>query len=852
MEEFTSPRLVAVNIEQEMRQSYMDYAMSVIVGRALPDVRDGLKPVHRRALYAMFDLSNDWNRSYKKSARIVGDVIGKYHPHGDTAVYDTIVRMAQDFSLRYPLVDGQGNFGSVDGDPPAAMRYTEIRMTRIASEMLNDIERDTVNFIANYDDSTEEPVVLPAKVPNLLINGSSGIAVGMSTNIPPHNLGEVVDGLFALLNDPTLTSIDLMQYIRGPDFPTAGFIHGMAGIREAYETGKGIVHMRARTSFEENERTNKSTIIVNELPFQVNKARLIERMADLVNEKHIEGISDLRDESDRGGMRIVIELKKDVIPDVVLNQLYKMTQMQDSFGIILLAIVNERPQLLTLKDILVHFLTHRREVVRRRTAFNLGKAQERLHLLEGLKIALENIDAVIQIIRSGDSPTNVRQELVARFALSEIQAQAILDMRLQRLTQLEQGKILDEHAEILALIQQLEHILANPSEIDAIIREELEDIRTRFADERRTEIIAATADLSIEDLIAEEDMVVTISHAGYIKRNATSQYRSQRRGGKGMVGATTREEDFVEHLFVSSTHSYLLFFTSFGRVHWVKVHEIPQGSRTAKGKAIINLLPLGEGENISAFLPVREFKEDTSVVFSTRNGRVKKTDLMAYSNPRTGGIIAISLDDNDEVIGVRMANSNQDILLSTRNGKAIRFSEKDVRPTGRSTQGVKGISLEADDEVVSLAVLNPDETLLTVSSLGYGKRSSVDEYRVQSRAGKGVLTMRTTDKTGEVVGVRQVTDEDHLMLITDSGRIIRLRMRELRTIGRNTQGVRLFDIDPKERVVSLALLAEDDEYEETAEETDGEIGEETQAEENGQESGPVSVEENSSNIEEDI
>ena len=851
MEESTSPRLVPVNIEQEMRQSYMDYAMSVIVGRALPDVRDGLKPVHRRVLYAMFDLSNDWNRSYKKSARIVGDVIGKYHPHGDTAVYDTIVRMAQDFSLRYPLVDGQGNFGSVDGDPPAAMRYTEIRMTRIASEMLNDIERDTVNFIANYDDSTEEPVVLPAKVPNLLINGSSGIAVGMSTNIPPHNLGEVIDGLFALLNDPTLTSIDLMQYIRGPDFPTAGFIHGMAGIREAYETGKGIVHMRARTFFEENERTNKSTIIVNELPFQVNKARLIERMADLVNEKRIEGISDLRDESDRDGMRIVIELKKDVIPDVVLNQLYKMTPMQDSFGIILLAIVNERPQLLTLKDVLVYFLTHRREVVRRRTAYNLGKAQERLHLLEGLKIALENLDAVIQIIRSGDSPANVRQELMARFALSEIQSQAILDMRLQRLTQLEQGKILDEHAETLALIQKLEYILANPSEIDAIIREELQDIRTRFTDERRTEIIAATADLSIEDLIAEEDMVVTISHAGYIKRNATSQYRSQRRGGKGMVGATTREEDFVEHLFVSSTHSYLLFFTSFGRVHWVKVHEIPQGSRAAKGKAIINLLPLGEGENISAFLPVREFTEDTSVVFSTRNGLVKKTDLMAYSNPRTGGIIAISLDDNDEVIGVRMTKSNQEILLSTRNGKAIRFSEADVRATGRSTQGVKGITLDTDDEVVSLAVLNPDETLLTVSSLGYGKRSSVDEYRVQSRAGKGVLTMRTTDKTGEVVGVRQVTDEDHLMLITDSGRIIRLRMRELRTIGRNTQGVRLFDIDPKERVVSLALLAEDDE-EETDEETSGEISEETQVGENGQESGLVSVEEKSSNTEEDI
>ena len=798
-----------VNIEQEMRQSYMDYAMSVIIGRALPDVRDGLKPVHRRVLYAMSDLGNDWNRPYKKSARIVGDVIGKYHPHGDTAVYDTIVRMAQEFSLRYPLVDGQGNFGSIDGDPPAAMRYTEIRMTRMAAELLTDLDRDTVDFIANYDDSSQEPSVLPAKLPNLLINGSSGIAVGMSTNIPPHNLGEVVDALVALLADSTLSSGQLMQYIHGPDFPTGGFIHGLPGIREAYETGKGIVQIRARTSIEENDRTGKSSLIVEEIPFQINKARLIERIADLVNEKRIEGISDLRDESDREGMRIVIELKKDVVPDVVLNQLYKMTPMQDSFGVILLAIVDERPQLLTLKYSLVHFLNHRRDVVRRRTAFTLAKAQDRLHLLDGLKIALDNLDAVIQLIRAGDSPSNVRRQLTTRFVLSEVQAQAILDMRLQRLTQLEQGKIIDEHTETVSVIQHLEHILADPSEIDALISQELQDLKTRFGDARRTEILAASADLSVEDLIAEEDMVVTISHAGYIKRTAASLYRSQRRGGRGIVAATTRDEDFVEHLFVCSTHAYLLVFTSLGRVYWIKVHEIPQAGRASKGKAIINLLPLGDGEQISAFLPVREFKDDAYLVFATRSGLVKKTDLMAYSNPRQGGIIAISLEDGDEVIGVRLTDAEQQILLSTRRGQAIRFSERDVRPTGRSTQGVRGISLEADDEVVSLAVLNPDENLLTVSSLGYGKRSSMDAYRLQSRAGKGVITIRTTDKTGEVVGVREVTDDDHLMLITDSGRVIRLRMRELRTIGRNTQGVRLFDVDPQERVVSLALLAED-------------------------------------------
>ncbi|MBM4256750.1 MAG: DNA gyrase subunit A [Deltaproteobacteria bacterium] len=800
--------LVAVNIEQEMRQSYMDYAMSVIIGRALPDVRDGLKPVHRRVLYAMSELGNDWNRAYKKSARIVGDVIGKYHPHGDVAVYDTIVRMAQDFSLRYPLVDGQGNFGSIDGDPPAAMRYTEIRMTRIASEMLADIDRDTVDFAPNYDDSTQEPLVLPAKIPNLLINGASGIAVGMSTNIPPHNLGEVTDALIALLENPALTNTDLRRYIPGPDFPTGAYIYGTSGIREAYETGKGIVQMRARTSIETNERTGKNTIIVNEIPFQVNKARLIERIADLVHEKRIEGISDLRDESDREGMRIVIELKRDAVPKVVVNQLYKMTPMQESFGVILLAIVDGRPKLLTLKDTLILFLAHRREVVRRRTAFDLRKAQDRLHILDGLRIALNNLDAVLQVIRQGQNPASVREKLMTQFALSEVQAQAILDMRLQRLTQLEQGKIIEEHNETVALISRLQEVLASAQEIDAIIKEELNDIKNRFADERRTQIVSETTDLSDEDLIAEEDMVVTVSHEGYIKRNQVTLYRSQKRGGKGVVGANTREEDFVEHLFVSSTHSFLLVFTTKGRVYWVKVHEIPQASRTARGKALVNLLPLKEGERISAFLPVREFKEGNFLIFATRKGLVKKTELMAYSNPRRDGIIALALEDDDEVIGVRLTDGQQEVLLSTKSGQAIRFSEEEVRPTGRGTYGVKGITIDDSDAVVSLETINKEATLLTVSARGYGKRSDVDGYRVQSRGGKGVITMRTTDKTGEVVSVRQVKDDDHLMLVTDTGRIIRLRMAELRIIGRNTQGVRLLNTSPDERVVSLALLAE--------------------------------------------
>ena len=801
--------LPSVNIEQEMRQSYMDYAMSVIIGRALPDVRDGLKPVHRRVLYAMHDLGNEWNRPYKKSARVVGDVIGKYHPHGDSAVYDTLVRMAQDFSLRYPLIDGQGNFGSVDGDPPAAMRYTEVRMTRITSEMLADIDRETINFIPNYDDTSHEPAVLPSKFPNLLVNGSSGIAVGMSTNIPPHNLGEVTDALLALIENMDLGNRDLMEYIPGPDFPTGAYIHGRSGVRSAYETGRGIVQMRARTSIEENEKTGKSRIIAHEIPYQVNKARLIERIADLVNEKRITGISDLRDESDRDGMRIVVELKRDVVPHVVLNQLYKMTPLQDSFGVILLAIVDGRPRLLTLKDTLLHFLEHRREVVRRRTAFDLQKANDRLHLLEGLKIALDNLDPALHIIRHGQNPASVRQTLMDRFALTETQAQAILDMRLQRLTQLEQGKILSEHSETRSAIAALQRILASPEKIDGVIKEELTDLRSRFSDERRTEILPASADLSDEDLIAEEDVVVTISHAGYIKRNPLTEYRSQRRGGKGVVGATTREEDFVEHLFISSTHAFLLFFSSIGKVYWVKVHEIPQGSRIAKGKAIVNLLPLQEGEKISAFLPIREFQDAGFIVFATRKGQVKKTKLTAYANPRRGGIIAITLGDEDEVIGVQLTDGQQEILLSTRNGKAIRFAEEEVRATGRGTSGVRGIALEEEDEIVSLEILNQEATLLTVSSQGYGKRSRIEDYRRQARGGKGISTMRTTDKTGEVCGVRQVKADDDLMLVTDSGKIIRLRVAELRVIGRNTQGVKLFNVGTDGYVSSIALVAEE-------------------------------------------
>ena len=817
MEASLKSQKVPVYIEDEMRQSYMDYAMSVIVGRALPDVRDGLKPVHRRVLYAMYDMGNTWDKPYKKSARLVGDIIGKYHPHGDTAVYDTIVRMAQDFVMRYPFIDGQGNFGSVDGDSPAAMRYTEIRMARLAEEILADIEKDTVDFIPNYDDSLKEPAVLPSRIPNLLVNGASGIAVGMATNIPPHNIGEIVDGLVALVDNPGITIKELMKYIPGPDFPTAGFIHGKEPIIQAYSDGKGIIQMRGKAFTETLKRTGKEQIIISEIPFMVNKVRLIEQIAALVQEKKIEGISDLRDESDREGMRIVIELKRDAVAEIIINQLYKHTSLQESFGINMLAIVDGRPKLLNLRDALRAFLEHRKEVVTRRTAFDLRKAEERLHILEGLRIALDNLDAVITLIRNANDPKAAKEGLVASFGLSEVQAQAILDMRLQRLTGLERDKILQEHKETVELIAKLLAILADEKEIYKIIVAELKEIKEKFSDERRTQIVARSEEISIEDMIVDEEMAVTISHEGYIKRNPVTLYRAQRRGGKGKIGTTTKEEDFVEYLIIASMHSYILFFTTTGKVYWVKVHELPQASRAAKGKPIVNLLNLEPGERVSAFLSVREFVEGRFVVFATKKGAVKKTNLMLYSNPRASGIRAIGLEDGDEVIGVRLTDGQQELILSTLDGQSIRFKEDQVRPTGRGTYGVLGIRLDPGDAVVSMEMLNRGASILTVSEKGYGKRTEMEEYRLQSRGGKGIITMKATEKTGRIVGGQQVTDDDQLMLVTNNGKIIRLRMRDIRVIGRNTQGVRLIDVEEGERVVSLARLAEKEEDEEEAE-----------------------------------
>ncbi|OGQ17959.1 MAG: DNA gyrase subunit A, partial [Deltaproteobacteria bacterium RIFCSPHIGHO2_02_FULL_60_17] len=795
------------------RQSYMDYAMSVIIGRALPDVRDGLKPVHRRVLYAMYDMGNAWNSPYKKSARVVGDVIGKYHPHGDVAVYDTIVRMAQDFSMRYPLVDGQGNFGSVDGDPPAAMRYTEIRMDQLAGEILADLDKETVDFIPNYDDSLKEPTVLPSRIPNLLVNGSSGIAVGMATNIPPHNLGEVVDGLVAMVEKPDISVKELMKYIPGPDFPTAGFIHGKEAIVQAYAEGRGIIQMRGKTFTETVKRTGKEQIIISEIPYMINKARLIEQIAGLVQEKKIEGISDLRDESDREGMRIVIELKRDTIAEVVINQLYKHTGLQESFGVNMLAIAEGKPKLLSLRDALKAFLDHRKEVVTRRTAYDLRKAEERLHILEGLRIALDRLDAVIALIRGSQDPKVAKEGLMQNFGLTEIQAQAILDMRLQRLTGLEREKILQEHKETVELIVKLRAILADEREIYRIIVEELKEIKEKYGDERRTQIVDHSEEISIEDLIVDEDMVVTISHEGYIKRNPATLYRAQHRGGKGKIGTTTREEDFVEYLFVASTHSFILFFTTVGKVYWIKVHELPQAGRAARGKPIVNLLHLEEGEKVSAFLSVREFQEGRCVVFATKKGLIKKTELMAYANPRANGIRAIALEQGDEVIGVRLTDGQQEIILSTLDGQSIRFKEEQVRPTGRGTYGVVGMRLDKGDEVVSMEILSLGANILTVAENGYGKRTDMEEYRLQSRGGKGIITMKTTDKTGRVVGAQQVTEEDQLMLVTNNGKIIRLRVKDIRVIGRNTQGVRLIDLEDSERVVSLARLAEKEEEE---------------------------------------
>ena len=806
---------VSVNIEDEMRKSYLDYAMSVIIGRALPDVRDGLKPVHRRVLFAMQELGNDYNKAYKKSARVVGDVIGKYHPHGDSAVYDTIVRMAQDFSMRHPLVDGQGNFGSIDGDSAAAMRYTEVRMDRLAHELLSDIDKETVDFGTNYDDSLQEPLVLPCKFPNLLVNGSEGIAVGMATKIPPHNLGEVVDALVALIDNPKLEFEELIKLIPGPDFPTSGFIVGLDEIREAYRTGRGIIQMRARALIEKDRRTGRESIVVTEIPYQVNKAKLIEKIAELVKDKKIEGISDLRDESDRDGLRIAIELKRDSVPQVVLNQLYKMTVMQSSFGIILLAIDNGQPKVLTLHEILDRFLEHRKEIVTRRCIFELKKAEARAHILEGLKIALENLDEVIQIIKSSENPATAKERLIERFGLSEKQSQAILDMRLHRLTGLERDKIIEEYRQIMALIARLKEILASEVEIYKIIREELLEVKERFANPRRTEIIPKTGDLSVEDFIVEEDMVVTVSHAGYIKRNAVSLYRAQRRGGKGKTGMRPKEEDFVERLFIASTHSYVLIFTNLGKVYWLKVHEIPQGGRASRGKAIVNLLQLSGEEKVTTVLPVMEFTEGKYIITATRKGIVKKTDLMAYSNPRVGGIIALTIDEEDELIATRLTDGSMDILLASAKGKAIRFPEKDARAMGRTSRGVRGMMLEKDDYLIGMEVVTDatSSTLLTATENGYGKRTDLSEYRQQSRGGKGIITIKTTERNGKVVDVNLVTDDNDLMFITDRGKVLRTGVGNISVIGRNTQGVRLMVMEPDEKIVSVAKLAEKEEDE---------------------------------------
>ncbi len=797
-------RNVPVNIEDEMRKSYMDYAMSVIIGRAIPDVRDGLKPVHRRALYAMWEMGNVWNKPYKKSARIVGDIIGKYHPHGDAAAYDTIVRMAQDFSMRYPLIDGQGNFGSIDGDPPAAMRYTEIRMARIAEELLADLEKDTVDFVPNYDASLREPSVLPARFPNLLLNGSSGIAVGVATNIPPHNLNEVVDGTIALIRNPGIAVEELMHSIQGPDFPTAGFINGREGIVSAYKTGRGMIRVRARAVIERNARNDRESIIVTELPYLVNKANLIERISELVKEKKMEGIADLRDESDREGIRIVIDLKKDEPSGVILNQLYKHTQMETTFGIIMLSIDKGQPRVLNLKEILQKFLDFRKEVIIRRTMFDLARAKERAHILEGLIVALNNIDAVVALIKAAKNPQEAADGLCRRFGLTEAQARAILDMRLQRLTGLEREKIDAEFKELTELIRRLQDILDDPQKVLDVIVGELEEIKKKYGDERRTEIVQSVDDIDIEDMIVEEDMVVTVSHSGYIKRNPVSLYRSQHRGGRGKVAMVTREEDFVENIFVASTHSYILIFTNLGRVYWLKVYQVPQAGRAAKGKAIVNLIQISPNERVSAVLPVRDFVGGKYVVMATKKGIVKKTDLTAFSNPRTGGIIAIGVDEGGELIEAKETTGTQDILLGTRKGMAIRFKEDEVRSMGRTARGVTGIRIDEDDEVVGMEVIGNENTILTVSEKGFGKRTEIAEYRLQSRGGKGVINLKTTPKTGAVAGIKQVVGNEDVMLISNTGNIIRLHVDEVSVLHRNTQGVKLIDIAPEEKVVGVA------------------------------------------------
>jgi len=810
------PATPPVNIEDEMRKSYMDYAMSVIIGRALPDVRDGLKPVHRRILYAMFREGLLAGRGYSKSAGVVGEVLKKYHPHGDSAVYDALVRLVQDFSLRYPLVDGQGNFGSIDGDPAAAYRYTEVRLNRLAEEMLADIDKSTVDFLPNFDESTQEPLVLPTRIPNLLLNGSAGIAVGMATNIPPHNLSELADAVIALVDRPDLSIAQLMQRVSGPDFPTGAFICGREGIRQAYETGRGTLTLRARVNTEPIPGKDKTNIVITEIPYQLNKARLIERIAELVNDRRIEGVSNIQDESDRDGMRVVIELKRGEDAEIVTNQLFKLTPLQSTFGVIMLCIVNNQPRVLNLKQMLERFIEFRKDVVVRRTAFDLKKAEERAHILEGYKIALDNIDAVVNLIKRSPGPPEAREGLIRRFGLSEIQAQAILDMRLQRLTGLERKKIIDELAETKALIKDLKDILAKEARVRRIVQDEMREMKEKYGDARRTEIVGEVGDIAIEELIKEEDMVVTISHGGYIKRNAVSLYRAQRRGGKGKMAATTKEDDFVESLFVASTHSYILFFSNKGRVYWLKVHELPQMGRAARGKAIVNLLQLEAGETIAAHLPVRLFEEGKYVMVATAQGTVKKTDLMAYSNPRKGGIIGLLLDDGDEQIAARLTDGEQHVFLATADGMSIRFKESDVRPMGRVARGVRGMTLEKGDKVVSMETASHPASLLTVCENGYGKRTATDEYRIQSRGGKGIITIKTTERNGRVVDVKLVTDQDDLMLITSAGKIVRTPVRDISEIGRNTQGVRLVALEPGEKVSSVARLAEKDEDTEEA------------------------------------
>ncbi|MHB8882999.1 MAG: DNA gyrase subunit A [Thermodesulfovibrionales bacterium] len=797
-----------INIEEEMKVSYLDYAMSVIIGRALPEVRDGLKPVQRRILYAMFREGLLPNKKYSKSAGVVGEVLKKYHPHGDTAVYDAMVRLAQDFNMRYMLVDGQGNFGSIDGDRAAAYRYTEARLAKISEELLSDIDKETVDFSPNFDETTEEPKVLPSRVPNLIINGAAGIAVGMATNIPPHNLGEIIDGLTMLLDNPETTTEDLLTVVKGPDFPTGGIIHGTAGIKSAYATGRGLLRIRARARIEREHRGGES-IIITEMPYQVNKARLIEKMAELVREKKIEGVSDIRDESDRDGIRVVIEMKRGEMAEVVLNNLYKHTQMETTFGIIMLALVGGQPHVLGLKKILGHFLQHRRDVILRRTRFELKKAEERAHILEGLKIALDNLDEIIALIRAAKSPEEARQGLMGSYPLSELQAQAILDMKLQRLTGLERDKIIAEYKEVLKEIEKLKAILKSDALVSKIIKNELLEIRSKYADERRTEINEDTKEITIEDLITEEEMVITLSHGGYIKRNPLSAYRSQRRGGKGLIGMETKEEDFVAELFIGSTHDYMLFFSNLGRLYWLKIYQIPEAGRAAKGKALINLLQLSEGERITTALPVRDFKEGYLVMF-TKNGTVKKTALTAYSNPRGKGIIAISIDEGDELIAVRKTTGKNDLIIGTRNGMSIKFNEEDVRDMGRSAKGVRGMRLSKGDEVVSGEVAEVKTSILTVAENGFGKRTKIEDYRLQTRGGKGILSIKLTQKGGKVVGMLLVRDEDEVVMITSGGKLIRTTAENISTHGRNTQGVKLMDTTADDMIVSIAKVVEKD------------------------------------------